>query len=252
MKYYTRFITGGFAIILFLMTSGCETPTRSYDAITVGEEEDLIKKGDMSTHMQLRELQSKFNIYGLGTVTGLQGFIVINDGNPFTSFTAGHEIFIDSTWYIDATLLVYSKAEKWKELSIPADVKTYAELENFVMTKAKENKINLDVPFPFLLKGTANTVYWRIVDWDSEDKEVTNKKVKNSGVKGEAKEVRTTMVGFYCTKQYRVLAEHTTKMHLHFVSDDRQVSGHLDDIILDGRMNLFLPEDSVKVKPPAQ
>jgi alpha-acetolactate decarboxylase len=56
-------------------------------------------------------------------------------------------------------------------------------------------------------------------------------------------EVYTTIVGFYCTKQYRVLAEHDTKMHLHFASDNRKVSGHVDDIHLDGNMKLYLPEE---------
>src|SRR4030095_17247863 len=102
----------------------------------------------------------------------------------------------------------------------------------------KENKINPDVAFPFLLKGKAVAINWRVSDWDPNDKEVTNKKVKNSGLKGEANDVNTTIVGFYCTEQYRVLAEHSTKMHLHFASDDRKVSGHVDDIVLDGSMKL--------------
>ncbi|MBK9730613.1 MAG: acetolactate decarboxylase [Chitinophagaceae bacterium] len=219
---------------------------KSYNATTIGEMEDLIKKGDMTTHIALKDIQSAPHSYAIGSVTNLKGFIVVNDGKPYTSFVQGDSVAIDSSWNTAATLLVYAHAENWKEISIPAEVKNWKQLEDFVMTTAKENKINLDVAFPFLLKGRMVSVNWRVTDWDINDKEVTNKKVKNSGLKGEANDVNATIVGFYCTKQYRVLAEHSTKMHLHFVSDDKKVSGHADDIALDGNMKLYLPEEAGK------
>jgi hypothetical protein len=40
----------------------------------------------MSTHIAIKDLQGKPDLYGLGSVTNLKGFIVINDGKPFTSF----------------------------------------------------------------------------------------------------------------------------------------------------------------------
>jgi len=198
----------------------------------------------MTTHISLKDLQGNPHLFAIGSVTNLKGFIVIDDGKPFTSSVQNGSVVIDSTWNTDATLLVYSQVEQWKEISIPDTVKTYKNLEGFVLRSAIENKIDPDVAFPFLLKGMANSIHWRVSDWDPNDKVVTNKKVKSSGLKGIADSVKTTIVGFYCTKEYRVLAEHDTKMHLHFVSDDRQVSGHADDISLNGGMKLYLPEES--------
>lgn len=220
----------------------CED-TKSYHATTIGEMENLIKKGDMTTHKLLKDLQSTPHLYAIGSVTNLKGFIVVNDGKPYTSFVQGDSVAIDSSWNTEATLLVYATAEKWKEIPVPADVKDWKQLENFVMTSAKNQKINLNAAFPFLLKGTVARMNWRVTDWDLADKEVTNKKVKNSGLKGVANGVNTTLVGFYSDKQYRVLAEHSTKMHLHFVSDDRKVSGHADDLELGANMKLYLPEE---------
>jgi alpha-acetolactate decarboxylase len=134
-------------------------------------------------------------------------------------------VAIDSSWNTEATLMVYAQADKWKEIPVPADVKDWKQLEEFIKNSATDNKINLDLAFPFLLKGTAKSISWRVSYWDPNDKEVTNKKVKNSGLKGTVHDVKTTIVGFYCSKQYRVLAEHSTKMHLHFASDDKKVSG---------------------------
>jgi acetolactate decarboxylase len=221
---------------------GCDSP-KSYDATTIGEMESLIKKGDMTTHLSLKDLQNTPHLFAIGSVTNLKGFIVVNDSKPYTSFIQGDSVAIDSSWNTDATLLVYATAEKWKEIPVPADVKDWKQLENFVMTSAKQNKMNLDAAFPFLVKGNIARMNWRVTDWDIADKEVTNKKVKNSGLKGEANEVYATLVGFYSDKQYRVLAEHSTKMHIHFVSDDRKVSGHADNLLLGGNVMLYLPEE---------
>ncbi|MEO6166558.1 MAG: acetolactate decarboxylase [Chitinophagales bacterium] len=236
-----------FFLILSLTTTvifqSCNS-SKSYNATTIGEMENLIKKGDMTTHYALKDLQNIPHFYAIGSVTNLKGFIVVDDSKPYTSFVQGDSVVIDSSWNTEATLLVYASAEKWKEITIPAEVKGWKQLEDFVMTSAKENKMNLDAAFPFLLKGKLARLNWRVTDWDINDKEVSNKKVKSSGLKGEATDVNTTIVGFYCTKQYRVLAEHSTKMHLHFASDDKKVSGHADDLALDGNMKLYLPEES--------
>lgn len=232
-----------FPACIFLLFS-CNS-SKSYNATTIGEMENLIKKGDMTTHFALKDLQNTPHVYAIGSVTNLKGFIVVNDSKPYTSFVQGDSVSIDSSWNTEATLLVYASAEKWKEIPVPSDVKDWKQLEDFVMTSAKENKMNLNEAFPFLLKGKVARVNWRVTDWDINDKEVTNKKVKNSGLKGEAADVTTTIVGFYSTKQYRVLAEHSTKMHLHFASDDKKVSGHADDLALDGNMKLYLPEETI-------
>lgn len=227
-------------LLVAALLSSCNS-SKSYNATTIGEMEDLIKKGDMTTHIALKDISGNPHSYAIGSVTNLKGFIVVNDGKPYTSSVQGDSVVIDSTWNTEATLLVYATVENWTETPIPADVKDWKQLEEFVMSTAKAQKINLDLAFPFLLKGKVKEVNWRVTDWDINDKEVTNKKVKNSGLTGTAGDVRATLVGFYCSKQYRVLAEHSTKMHLHFVSDDRRVSGHADDLALDGNMKLYLP-----------
>ncbi|MBA3647068.1 MAG: acetolactate decarboxylase [Chitinophagales bacterium] len=228
-----------------LIHINCNT-SKSYNATTVGEIEDLIKKGNMAEHIALKELQDKPNVYALGSVTNLKGFIVIENSRPFTSYITNNQVNIDSSWNTTATLLVYAQVQNWNEIEIPAAVKTYTQLEKFINDASVKSGLNTEVAFPFLLKGTVSSLNWRVSDWSPGDKEITNKKVKNSGLKGRSENVTTTVVGFYCTKQYRVLAEHDTKMHLHFISDDRKVSGHIDEITIDGRLRLYLPMESFK------
>src|SRR6185436_8131246 len=66
-------------VFIALLLYSCTSP-KSYNATTVGQQEDLIKKGDMSTHISLTDLQNKPHLYAIGSVTNLQGFVVIDDG----------------------------------------------------------------------------------------------------------------------------------------------------------------------------
>src|SRR5437764_9038570 len=93
--------------LLVIFFASC-TSHKSYNATTVGEEENLIKKGDMSTHISLKQLQDKQHLYAIGSVTNLKGFIVIDDSKPFTSFVQADSVSIDSSWNTNATLMVYA------------------------------------------------------------------------------------------------------------------------------------------------
>lgn len=56
MNIYKQIVPAIF-IAMAVFFHGCDSP-KSYDAITIGEMESLIKKGDMTTHMSLKDLQN--------------------------------------------------------------------------------------------------------------------------------------------------------------------------------------------------
>jgi hypothetical protein len=69
MKQFPNFLLI-IAAVISLLTS-CDSP-RSYNATTIGEMEDLIKKGDMKTHKALKDLESVSHLYAIGSVTDLK------------------------------------------------------------------------------------------------------------------------------------------------------------------------------------
>src|SRR5262249_31439731 len=131
--------------------------------------------------------------------------------------------------YPKAAFLVYSQAEKWLQVAIPSTVKSDQELEVFVTKTARSKKVDLNRPFPFLVKGTPAEVFYHVVKAGDH---------LSFTIKG--KPVR--ILGFYSSHDQGIFVHHGTNIHLHFVSEDRTTSGHMDALKLSGVSTLYLPD----------
>lgn len=196
----------------------------------------------MKTRASLRDFDTVRHLYAIGSVTDLKGFIQIIDSKPYTSSVSNGQVRVDSSWNADATLFLYCTVDEWKEIEIPADVKTWKQLEQFIGNQAVIYKIPKKEVSPFVLRGIAANVKWHVVDWDPADKVVTYRKTVQSGINGTLANEYIEAMCFYSRESYEVLAHKETNMHIHFVNQDHSIAGHADDLLLDGRMKLYLPK----------
>lgn len=229
------------SILLSLFITSCERKP-AVEVIRIGQLEDLIKKGDMKTNAKLKDFENAPHFYAIGSVTDLKGYIQIIDSKSYTSSVVNGAMSVDSSFNIDATLLLYSEVDEWKEVSLPDDVTTMKQLQQFIGTQADKYKISKNCASPFLLTGIAASTTWRVVDWDKNDKQITYKKTIQLGIGGELKYEEITAIGFYSKETYEVLSHKDNTIHMHFVNHNHTIAGHIDDLTLDGRMKLFLPK----------
>ena len=68
----------------------------------------------------------------------------------------------DTTLERNATLLVYAHVKDWEEVVIPQPAFEYETFEAFVAEQAA--KRDLESPFPFLINGEAQSVYWHTIN----------------------------------------------------------------------------------------
>ena len=115
-------------------------------------------------------------------------------------------------------------------------------LEQFIGDLDMKYNIPKGDILPFLLEGIAAGVQWHVMDWDTSDKEVTYKKTMENGLQGDSKNEAITAVGFYSEESYKVLTHNELKMQIHFVNYNHTLAAYMDDITLDGRLKLNLPE----------
>ncbi|UKN01095.1 acetolactate decarboxylase [Paracrocinitomix mangrovi] len=206
-----------------------------------GELKKIMHKNDISAHAKLSDFNGESHLYALGAVEGLKGEILILDGVPYISSVNGDSLKIDNSFDYNASLLVYASIEEWHEKDIPDDVKTYADLEEFVAFQAELSGINMNKPFPFMLKGVADTLNWHVINWPEGDTIHTHEKHVSSGLNGTFTSIDTEILGFYSDSHHGIFTHHSTNMHLHFLSDDKKRSGHLDDLYLGSEVKLLLP-----------
>lgn len=241
-------------IIISLLLFSCGTPpneSENLDSDSVhfevkyfGALKNMMRKGDISAQADLVDFEGEEHLYAIGALENLKGEIQIIDGESFNTLVQDNSISFDKSFKKKATLLVYAIVEKWNTFKIPDEVRTYEELENYVAFIAKQNGINVNKPFPFLIEGTAKSFDWHVINWKDGDTEHSHKKHINSGMHGTIENREVDLLGFYSNSHHAIFTHHTTNMHIHIKTIDDEIAGHCDGLKLGKGMRLKLPAES--------
>ncbi len=205
-----------------------------------GALKNMMHKGDLTAKADLNEFENYEHLYALGAIENLKGEILILDGEVFNTSVNGTEMEFDNSYNKDACLFVYAIVENWNTYDIPDSVSTYEELEVFVEATAKNNGIDTEKPFPFMLDGTPKSFDWHVINWKDGDTKHSHEKHIHSGLYGTIENTEVDMFGFYSKSHHAIFTHHTTNMHIHVKTKDNSLAGHADGLILGSGMKLKL------------
>ncbi len=207
-----------------------------------GALKNMMHEGDISAKADLKDYENTEHFYALGALENLKGEIQIFDSKSFNTMVVDSILTFNNSFNKKATLLVYASVNKWKSFDIPDNVVSYEHLENYIGQTAKENQINIDEPFPFLLEGTPTSFDWHVINWKDGDTEHSHEKHISSGLHGTINKRQVTMLGFYSDSHHAIFTHHTTNMHIHVKTVDNKIAGHVDGLTLGKGMILKLPD----------
>ncbi len=259
MKRAVRMLSAGtmLAVTLFAVAYAAIVGAKKEGLVEfVGAQRDIFKSGKAASVVSLEELAGRKNLYAMGPIDGLDGEITIFDSKPYITQVRGNEITMDNTLKHGAFFLVWTEQAKWQDIPVPATVKGYVDLQNFVKAKAQEAVIDVTKPFPFLLQGTPLEIKWHINVDRTEGKPITKELFVKSKAPFVTKNEPVDIIGFYSDHHIGVfLAEYapaikegsgvTNAIHIHLVSKTGKAAGHIDDITLGDGMTLRLPSTTV-------
>ena len=231
-------------LVILLSIYSCNT-TEDILVEHKGALRNIMHKGDLSAKVDLNEFENREGLYGLGAVENLKGEILILDGVPYISSCEMKDSLkintIKNTFDEQAALFVYTQVNNWIDIKIPFDVQTYQQLEDFIRAEAMHQGIDVEKPFPFLVDGKFNSFDWHVIDWKEGDMEHSHDKHIQAGLHGTKHNTSGEVLGFYSNKHHAIYTHHTTNMHLHIKTDNNQLVGHVDDLILGNSTILKLP-----------
>lgn len=237
-----------FSVLFFLSCTNEQSDLEEYShgdrfqVEFVGALKNIMKLGDISANADLNDFKDKHHFYALGPAENLTGEIIILDSKPYVSSVVDSALQIDHSFAHKAAMLVYATVNEWTSFSIPQEVHSYRDFEKYVGETALKHGIDKDEPFPFLIKGVADTIHWHVIDWPEDDTVHTHEKHVNSGLNGTKVRTNVSILGFYSEHHHAIFTHHSTNMHMHFVSEDKSLSGHLDGLVLGNKMTLYLPK----------
>ncbi|MEN8957103.1 MAG: acetolactate decarboxylase [Flavobacteriales bacterium] len=245
MRYSIIYIT--ISLLLF----SCKTPkvesnkanndSLIFEVKYFGALKNMMHKGDVSAKADLSDFENSEHLYAIGALENLKGEIQIIDGESFNTFILDSAISFNKLFNRKATLLVYATVETWNTHEITDDIKTYEQLEEYIASIAKENGVNINEPFPFLIDGNAKSFDWHVINWKDGDTEHSHEKHVNSGLHGTIENREVELLGFYSNSHHAIFTHHTTNMHIHVKTSDNEIAGHIDGLTLGKGMILKLP-----------
>lgn len=232
--------------IISLLAFSCEDTTPRNQTFTVaykGALKNIMRKGDVSAKADLAEYEHTENLYALGAVGNLKGEIQIFDSQPYISSMEDGHIIFDTSYVKKATLLVSAQVKEWLSFQIPSDINEKKDLEKHIEKVARENNIDTNEPFPFLIEGNIQELDWHVINWKDGDTEHSHEKHIQSGLNGSMQQQAVILLGFYSDSHHAIFTHHTTNMHIHLKMKNGQIAGHVDDLKIGQDMILKLPKN---------
>lgn len=227
----------GLLYLFFALTVSTSSAQQSVKI--VGAMRNVMWKGQLHGTISLDTIANRKGLYGLGPVEGLRGELLIIDGKAYKSEAVSHEAMkIEETYNAKAPFFVYGNIYNWKKIPLPKDIITLENLEAFIKKNAGAGE-----PFAFKLKGRADVAFIHVVNLPEGAKVASPDEAHNGQVNYTVQGRNFEAVGFFSTKHQSVFTHHDTFMHLHLITEDRDMMGHLDAIeFTPGTITLYLPE----------
>jgi len=208
---------------------------------TSGEARNVMMGIDLSPTIQIDSLTSKPNLYALGPVENLQGEITVFNGAVHTSSIANGKIVSRLQNNVRAPFLAYAYVSNWQLYELTVQITNQKSVEQLVDSIGKIHGYTDSDAFPFLLESTWQHLDFHIIMRDTTEEKHSHESHNKAKVKFNRKETDATLLGFYSRHHEGVFTHRGQYVHIHYLREDKNETGHLDDVQHVGSIKLFLP-----------
>jgi acetolactate decarboxylase len=205
-----------------------------------GSQRQAVHAGDVGPKVRLSELAARPHLYAIGPLEGLTGEITVLDGNAAITTVVNGNVRTGNSLDHGAAFLVWTYAAAWSTTPLPADARTMEQLEATLPATARSAGFDGTAPVAFRIEGTVETLNYHVLN-----------RAAGTPLTAEAHEAskahfaltgrRVHLVGFYSTQHRGVFTPGTSNIHLHVVSDDGLLAGHVESFTLAPGATLLFP-----------
>ena len=228
LKY--KLITCLLNLILLMGCSNSSTKqTLSTNVKITGEMKNMMRLGKLEGNISLDTLSPK-NLYGIGPVEYLKGELMIFDGISYVSkVETDSTMTIETSFEVKAPFFVYAHVYDWKSETLPDSIFNLETLEVYLDEKFKDR----NEPVVFKVEGAIDSAIIHIVNLPEGTKVSSPEEAHQGIVYYPISKENVDILGFFSRKHQAVFTHHDTFMHLHLITKNREMMGHLDEIDFD-------------------
>ncbi len=205
-----------------------------------GAQKDVLG-GDIRGHVDLEALAGLDSLYGLGPLEKVTGEVTILDSRPYVArVQQDGGLAVENSFHNRACFLVYSQVPRWQRVTLPEDIVDEKTLETELPALAAQYGIDLEAPFPFLLRGQPDRVVFHVLN--KTDRETHSPELhEKAKVKFTLEETGVEIIGFHSRNHRGIFTPGHSAIHIHLKSEDGSISGHVDNLNFPQGLDLYLP-----------
>jgi acetolactate decarboxylase len=149
-------------------------------------------------------------------------------------------VSVTQSFAAGAPFFVWAEVPRWITTPIPAEIRSFEDLERFVPKAAEAAGLDAEKPLPFLVTGREDLIEFHILNriGDPPHNMEEHKKIQ---IKFELAKTEATIVGFHSTRHRRIFTPGDSNIHIHFQTPDNAKSGHIQKLEIGDDTRLSLP-----------
>jgi acetolactate decarboxylase len=212
-----------------------------YELWFIGAQRETIMNGKLAAALDLRTLANRPHLYGVGPIEQLRGEVTIIGSRPALARVAPDgTVSVAESFDAGMPFFVWAEVAGWIERPIPAEIRSYQDLERFVPKAAEAAGLDAEKPLPFLVTGREDLIEFHILNriGDAPHNMETHKKIQT---KFELEQAEATIVGFHSTRHRGIFTPGDSNIHIHFQTPDNRQSGHIQGLEIGSGATLGLP-----------
>ena len=234
-----------YALALSAVLLGCKEPEKDNvpfrvegGPVAIGAMRQVMWEGKLEGQVSLDTLNPKKGLYGLGPESYLTGELLIDDGVVYVSrVTSDSTMVVEQTTEVSAPFFVYAHVDRWRSVSLPDSITNLKQFEYFL------DKITLREkrPFAFKLEGVISGAFIHVQNLPEGTTVSSPQQAHQGQTNYTVQNAPVSIIGFFSTQHQGVYTHHDSFVHMHLITADKQLMGHLDEASF-GTMTLYLPE----------
>jgi acetolactate decarboxylase len=231
--------SGGSAIAAGDSISAIAGP--GYDLWFIGAQRDTIMNGKLAAALDLNALAGEEHLCGLGPLAQLRGEATIVESRPsLARVEPDGSVQVTESFNAGVPFFVWATVPRWRPVPIPAEIRSFADLERFVPQAAAAAGFDAAQPLPFLVHGREELIEFHVLNrvGDPAHDMEQHKKIQ---ITFELEKTEAVIVGFHSTRHRGVFTPGDSNIHIHFQTPDNRKSGHIQKLELGQNAVLSLP-----------
>jgi acetolactate decarboxylase len=201
--------------------------------------------GNISGHIALASISGMRNLYALGPAEGLRGEVSVFDSEFSISRIVDGTLRVESRFDASACFLVFTQVSAWRRLTIESAIVEQPMLEEFIAKSASELGLDVNRPFPFLIDAIPAHATFHVLD-KRDGLPHTPELHEKAKVRFVLQRQPVEVIGFYSNRHRGIFTPPDANIHMHFRTQNGQMSGHLEKIQLQPGATFAVPQKENK------